>query len=77
MGFTTIQTSFNDVEANLIKSRLELAGFHPFLKSEDATLLTTSATTGGIRIQVPDEEVDAATTYLQNEADENAAESDS
>ncbi len=78
MGFTTIQTSFNDVEANLVKSRLELAGYHPHLKDENATLLTaTPNTTGGIKIQVPDEEAADAAAYLQDEADANAAASDS
>ena len=78
MGFTTIQTSFNDVEANLVKSRLELAGFHPHLKDENATMLTaTPNTTGGIKIQVPDEEAADASTYLKNEAAENAASEDS
>lgn len=76
MGYTTIQTSFNDIEANLVKSRLELAGFHPFLKNEDATLLTTSATTGGFKIQVPDEEAADAAKYLENEAKENEESSD-
>ena len=77
MGFTTIQTSFNDVEANLIKSRLELAGFHPHLKDENATMLTaTPNTTGGIKIQVPDEEAADAAQYLENEAKENEESSD-
>lgn len=77
MGFTTIQTSFNDAEANLLKSRLELAGFHPFLKGEDATLLTTAATTGGIRIQVPDEEAAAASEFITQEANGTDESSDS
>ena len=78
MGFTTIQTSFNDVEANLAKSRLELAGFNPHLKDENATMLTaTPNTTGGIKIQVPDEEADKAAAYLKDEAEENAASEDS
>ncbi len=77
MGFTTIQTSFSDVEANLVKTRLEIAGFSPFLKDENATLFTAAPnTTGGIKIQVPDEEAEAAANFLRNEAEENAASSD-
>ncbi len=70
MEFTTVQTLFSDIEANLLKTRLEIAGFHPRLKDENATLFTAApTTTGGIKLQVPSTEAADALAFIESEAE--------
>ena len=51
----TVFNSFSPAEAQLIRSRLEAAGFHPEVINELAALSGEgySMATGGIRVQVP------------------------
>ena len=38
MDFRTVFTAFNPAEAQLVRSRLDAAGFHPFVKNELSAL---------------------------------------
>ena len=49
MPLVTISKEMSDTDAQMKRSRLEAAGFHPLLANEDAALwLGTAITTGGI-----------------------------
>lgn len=63
----TIFTAFNPAEAQLVRSRLEAAGFHPFVADEAAALCTEgyALAVGGIRVQVPDAEEADAREFLR------------
>lgn len=52
----------------MIKSRLETAGFHPFVTDEIASLSMEgySMATGGIRVQVPETESRNARELVEN-----------
>lgn len=52
----------------MIKSRLETAGFHPFVTDEIASMSMEgySMSTGGIRVQVPEYESKAARELVES-----------
>ncbi|MCW5558594.1 MAG: DUF2007 domain-containing protein [Verrucomicrobiae bacterium] len=56
MEWVTLTKVFNPAEADLIRSRLEAAGFTVMLKNMGAALSTEgySMVTGGIWVQVPE-----------------------
>ncbi len=66
MNLITIATSFNLAEAGLVCSRLEAAGFHPFMCNELASswLGGTMSTATQLRIEVPENEVADAKEFL-------------
>ncbi len=66
MSPVTIFKAFNPAEAQLVRSRLEAAGFHPFVADELSALSIDgySLATGGIRVQVPEDEVADAKEFL-------------
>jgi hypothetical protein len=66
MDFATIFTAFNPADAQLACSRLEAAGFHPFVANEYASsyLGGYSAATM-LRIQVPEAEAADAKEFLE------------
>ena len=66
MNPVTIYKALNPLDAQLVRSRLEAAGFHPFVADETAALSTEGYTlaTGGIRVQVPESEYAAAREFL-------------
>ncbi|HTI99611.1 MAG TPA: DUF2007 domain-containing protein [Dongiaceae bacterium] len=66
MELVTIYTSFSPAEAQLVRARLEVAEFHPFVADELAALSMDgySLAAGGIRVQVPDSEAAAAREFL-------------
>lgn len=68
----TVLTTFSVAEAQLIRSRLEAAGFTAAVIHETASLTTEgySMTTGGVKVQVPAEEAADARELLdaENEA---------
>lgn len=55
---TTVLRTFNPAEAQLVRSRLEAAGFHPRVMDELAALSIDgyAMAAGGLRVQVPDAE---------------------
>ena len=66
MQLVTIFKAFSPAEAQLVRSRLEAADFHPFVAGELAALSIDgySLATGGIRVQVPETEVADAREFL-------------
>ncbi len=71
MDLVTIFTAFSPAEAQLVRSRLEAAGFHPFVADELSALSIDgySLATGGIRVQVPDDEAADAREFLNPPAE--------
>jgi hypothetical protein len=66
MDFVTVRTAFNPADAQLARSRLEAAGFHPFVANETSALSMDGygLTVGGILVQVPEEEAADAREFL-------------
>ena len=64
----TIFTAFNPAEAQLVRSRLEAAEFHPVVKNEISALSMEgyALATGGIQVQVPDVEAAEAKEFLNS-----------
>jgi hypothetical protein len=62
----TIFKAFNPAEAQLVRSRLEAAGFHPFVADELSALSIDgyALATGGIRVQVPESEAADVREFL-------------
>jgi hypothetical protein len=65
MNLVTIFTAFNLAETQLLRSRLEAAGFHPFLANENvSSWLGGFSTATTIRVQVPENEAADAKEFL-------------
>jgi len=66
MELITIFKAFSPADAQLVRSRLEAAGFHPFVADELSALSIDgySLAVGGIRVQVPETETADATEFL-------------
>ena len=66
MNLVTIATSFFLAEAELVRSRLEAAGFHPFIANEMASgwIGGTMSTATQLRIEVPENEAADAKEFL-------------
>jgi hypothetical protein len=62
----TIYKALNPADAQLVCSRLEAAGFHPFVADEIASLSMEgyALAAGGIRVQLPESEYAAAREFL-------------
>ena len=67
MSPVTIFKAFNPAEAQLVRSRLEAAGFHPFVADELSAFSIDgySLAVGGIRVQVPESEAADAKEFLE------------
>ena len=70
MNPTTIYKALNPADAQLAYSRLEAAGFHPFVADEAAALGMEgyALAVGGIRVQVPEAEAAEAGEFLDSPA---------
>ena len=68
MDLVTVSRSLNPADAQLIRSRLEAAGFHAIVADELAALCFEGYAlgTGGIRVQVPDTEAANAREFLES-----------
>jgi hypothetical protein len=66
MALVTVFTALNPMEAQLIRSRLEAAAFHPVVTHELSALSLDgySLAAGGILVQVPSDEVDDARALI-------------
>jgi Putative prokaryotic signal transducing protein len=66
MNLVTIFKAFSPAEAQLTRARLEAAGFHAVVIGELAALSMEgySASTGGIRVQVLENEAAEAREFL-------------
>lgn len=69
MAYVTIKTYFDPAEAELIRSRLEAAGFTVYVAHEVSEINTIgySMAGEGIAVQVPEEEANDALALLQSE----------
>ena len=75
MALVTVFRAPTPAEAQLVRSRLDAAEFHVEVKHELSALSMEgyALTAGGIRVQVPDAELEDAKTLLfepENNADE-------
>ena len=70
MKLVTLCTNFNLAEAEMIRSRLEAAGFHPFVANESSAGwwggISTAAQT---RVEVPESEAAEAKAFLDAPAE--------
>ena len=66
MKLVVVFTGFNPAETQMVRARLEAAGFHPFIPNENSALGTEgySLAVGGIRVQVPEDELADAKEFL-------------
>jgi hypothetical protein len=66
MQLITVFQAFNPAEAQLVRARLEAAGFRPLVTHELSALSMEgySLAAGGILVQVPDTEAVAAREFL-------------
>ena len=65
MKLVTIATNFNLAGAELVRSRLDAAGFHPFVANEmAASWLGGTSTATLLRIEVPEAEAADAMEFL-------------
>jgi len=67
MRLVTVFSAFNSAEAHVVRSRLEASDFHPIVAHELAALSMEgySMSTGGILVQVPEEEAGDARELLE------------
>ncbi|HAM70805.1 MAG TPA: hypothetical protein DCM86_04095 [Verrucomicrobiales bacterium] len=74
MPLATIFTTFQPIEAQLIRSRLEAAGLHPEVFNELSALSTDgySLSTGGIQVKVPADEAEDARLLMDTTAHDPA-----
>jgi hypothetical protein len=63
----TLKTYTNVFEAGFAHSLLEASGLHPFLLGEHSYTMEPFPALNGIRLQVPEAEVQQAMEALQNE----------
>ena len=67
MDLVTVSTAFNPADAQLVRGRLEAAGFHPVVQHELSALSMDgyALAAGGILVQVPEAEAADAREFLQ------------
>jgi len=67
MSLITISRAFNPAEAQLVRSRLEAAGFHAVVTNELSALSLDgyAMAAGGILVQVPETEAAEAKQFLE------------
>jgi len=66
MSLVTIFKAFSPIEAEMTRARLETAGFHAVVIGDLAAMSMEgySVATGGIRVQVPEDEAAEAREFL-------------
>jgi hypothetical protein len=66
MKLITVSSAFNPASAQLVRARLEGAGFHPFVTHELSALSLDgyALAAGGILVQVPEPEAAEAREFL-------------
>lgn len=71
MQLTTVFQTFSSAEAQLIRSRLDAAGFSAHVAHELASLSMEgySMTTGGILVQVPEDQAEEAKALIHSTGD--------
>ena len=73
MKLVTVYTSFSSADAQLVRSRLDAAGFHAVVQHELASLSMDgySMAAGGILVQVPEDQADPARALIAARDDED------
>lgn len=68
MQLVTVFTAFNSAEAQLVRSRLEAAGLRVFVTDELSALSIEgyALAAGGIKVQVPDVDAEAALELVRD-----------
>ena len=71
MNPVSVYKALNPADAQLVFSRLEAAGFHPFVADEMAALSMEgyALAAGGIRVQLPESEFAEAREFLDTPAE--------
>lgn len=71
MILVTVFKTFNPAEAHVQRSRLEAAGLDASVKNELSSIMIDGYTmaAGGIQVQVPEDQVEAARSLLNEPAD--------
>ena len=66
MELITVYQAFNPADAQLVRSRLEVAGFHPIVCNELSALSLDgyAIAAGGILVQVPQSEAEEVRGFL-------------
>jgi hypothetical protein len=66
MSLVTVSSAFNPADAQLVRSRLEAAGFHAVVSHELSALSLDgyALAAGGILVQVPEDEAADAKEFL-------------
>ncbi len=66
MAGVTVHRAFNPADAQLVRSRLDAAGFHPVVTNELSALSMDgyALAVGGILVEVPESEAGAAREFL-------------
>jgi hypothetical protein len=77
MSLITISTAFNPADAQLTRSRLEAAGFHPVVTNELSALSLDgyAMAAGGILVQVPASEAAEAKEFIESATEPPPSES--
>jgi hypothetical protein len=75
MSLVTVHRAFNPAEAQLVRSRLDAAQFHPVVMHELSALSLDgyALAAGGILVQVPAEEAEEAREFLAPEPPPDAS----
>lgn len=73
MKLVTVYKAFSSADAQLVRSRLDAAGFHAAVQHELASLSMEgySMGAGGILVQVPEEEAGPARALIEAKDDED------
>lgn len=68
MDFVTVFRTFNIAEAQVVRSRLEAAEFHPNVANDIASVSIDgyTVTTGGVLVQVPEAEAVSARELIED-----------
>ena len=66
MNLETVYRSYNEAEAQLVRSRLEAAGIEVYIAHDvvGTSGMGSPVTTGGVLVQVPDDKADEAKALL-------------
>ena len=72
MELITVFLSFNPAEAQLVRSRLDAAGFHATVANEASalTLEGYALSAGGVRVQVPETEAEDAKALIASDREQ-------
>jgi len=71
MNLVTVYKAFNPIDAQMVRARLEIAGFHIFVNGELTALSMKCGAigTGGILVQLPESEFADAREFLDAPVD--------